>query len=223
MSDPRQTPRRPSKLVLDGVRPKRSWRVRLLMIGTFLALCGVTGAAVGVVTIYYLYSRGLPDIPRVDEYRPAVLSELLTDDGVLAAEFYAERRKVVPYDQIPKRIVQAFIASEDASFFDHSGVDVLGTARAAVNTLRKKFGLGGSVQGGSTLTQQTAKAILVTAETLDLDTEQMMAKAEKSVPLVTDPAPADVERELAAVQRELREAGFVRLSEGTLADSPTAE
>ena len=223
MSDTRQTPRRPSKLVLDGVRPKRSWRVRFLMMGTFLALCGATGASVGVVAIYYRYSRGLPEIPRVDEYRPAVLSELLTDDGVLAGEFYAERRKVVPYEQIPKRLVQAFIASEDSSFFDHSGVDVLGTARAAVNTIRKKLRLGGSVQGGSTLTQQTAKAILVTAETLDLDTEKMMAEAERSVPVMADPARADVERELAAVQRELREAGFVRLSEGTLADSPTPE
>src|ERR687887_1532012 len=105
MSDPRQTPRRPSKLVLDGVRPQRSWRVRFLMIGTFLGLCGVTAASVGVVAIYYRYSRGLPEIPRVDEYRPAVLSEVLTDDGVLAAEFYNERRKVVPYDRIPKRLI----------------------------------------------------------------------------------------------------------------------
>jgi penicillin-binding protein 1A len=223
MSDTRQTPRRPSKLVLDGVRPKRSWRVRLLMIGTFLTLCGAVAAAVGVVTLYYIYSRGLPEIPRVDEYRPAVLSELLTDDGVLAGEFYAERRKVVPYEQIPKRLVQAFIASEDSSFFDHVGVDLLGTTRAAFNTLRKKFGLGGSVQGGSTLTQQTAKAILVTAETLELDTEQMMVEAEKSVAVITDPAQADVDRELASVQRELQQTGFIRLADGTLSDAPQPE
>src|SRR5205807_7736663 len=76
-------------------------------------------------------------------------------------ELYNERRKVVPYDHIPKRLVQAFIAAEDASFFDHGGVDVLGTARAVFKTVLKKVTGRGSVQGGSTLTQQTAKAILV--------------------------------------------------------------
>jgi penicillin-binding protein 1A len=226
MSDPRQNSgilRRRSKLVLRGVRPARSWPVRLLMIAAFLTLCGGTAATVAVVTVYYIYSRGLPEIPRVDEYRPAVLSEVLTDDEVLAGEFYSERRKVVPYERIPKRLVQAFIASEDSSFFDHGGVDVLGTARAAFNTLRKKLGLGGSVQGGSTLTQQTAKAILVTAETLDLDTDQMMVEAEKSVPVITDPAPAEVGRELAAAQREFQQNGFIRLSDNTHTDSPTPE
>jgi penicillin-binding protein 1A len=215
--------RAPSKLCLDRLRPKRSWRVRFLMMAAYLTLCGATAAALGVVAIYYRYSRGLPEIPRVGEYRPAVLSEVLTDDGVLAAEFYNERRKVVPYDRIPKRLVQAFIASEDSSFFDHGGVDVFGTARAAVNTLRRKFGLGGSVQGGSTLTQQTAKAILVTAETLNLDTETMMGDAEKSVPPITEPDAAAVARELATVERELRQNGFIRLGDSTSSDAPTPE
>ena len=97
-------------------------------------------------------------------YRPPVLTEVYTDDQVLAGEFYNERRKVVPYDHIPKRLVQAFIASEDSSFFDHTGIDVLGTARAAFKTILKKASGAGSVQGGSTLTQQTAKAVLISAE-----------------------------------------------------------
>ena len=57
---------------------------------------------------------------------------------MLAGEFYDERRKVVPYERIPKRLVQAFIASEDASFFDHPGIDALGTLRAAIKTVLKK-------------------------------------------------------------------------------------
>ena len=63
----------------------------------------------------------------MDQYWPPIVTEVYTDDAVLAGEFYHERRKVVPYERIPKRLVQAFIASEDSSFFDHHGVDVLGT------------------------------------------------------------------------------------------------
>ena len=60
--------------------------------------------------------------------------------------------------------VQAFIASEDASFFDHPGIDAFGTFRAIVKTLWKKSTGAGRVQGGSTLTQQTAKALLISSE-----------------------------------------------------------
>jgi len=153
-----------SKLVLDGVPPKRGILVRLLKFAAWAALTGATAAAVAGLGLYYHFSEGLPDIPRVDQYWPPIVTEVYTDDAVLAGEFYHHRRKVVPYEHIPKRLVQAFIASEDSSFFDHMGVDVLGTARAASKTIAKKLGLGGSMQGGSTLTQQTAKAVLISAE-----------------------------------------------------------
>ncbi len=154
----------PSKLVLDGVPPKRNLLVRLLKFVAWAGLTGATAAAVAGLGLYYHFSSGLPDIPQVDQYWPPIVTEVYTDDAVLAGEFYHHRRKVVPYEHIPKRLVQAFIASEDSSFFDHMGVDVLGTARAASKTIAKKLGLGGSMQGGSTLTQQTAKAVLISAE-----------------------------------------------------------
>ncbi|OJH40140.1 penicillin-binding protein 1A [Cystobacter ferrugineus] len=153
-----------SKLVLDGVPPKRVWWVRLLKFAAWATLTGATAAGVTGFALYYHFSDGLPDIPQVHRYWPPITSEVFTDDAVLAGEFYHHRRKVVPYEHIPKRFVQAFIASEDSSFFDHHGVDVLGTARAAFKTISKKLGLGGSTQGGSTLTQQTAKAVLIEAE-----------------------------------------------------------
>ncbi|WNG60687.1 PBP1A family penicillin-binding protein [Archangium gephyra] len=162
--NPEKTDRSESKLVLDGVPPKRPIWVRLLKFAAWATLTGATAAVVAVAGVYYHYSQGLPDIPKVDQYWPPIVTEVYTDDAVLAGEFYHHRRKVVPYERIPKRLVQAFIASEDSSFFDHYGVDVLGTARAATKTIRKKLGLGGSVQGGSTLTQQTAKAVLIAAE-----------------------------------------------------------
>jgi len=161
---PEKTERSQSKLVLDGVPPKRPWWVRLLKFAAWCTLTGATAAAVAGLALYHHFSQGLPDIPKVEEYWPPIVTEVYTDDAVLAGEFYHHRRKVVPYERIPKRLVQAFIASEDSSFFDHQGVDVLGTARAAFKTISKKLGLGGSVQGGSTLTQQTAKAVLISAE-----------------------------------------------------------
>ncbi|MFY1830491.1 penicillin-binding protein 1A [Myxococcus fulvus] len=164
MSDSKTTDRSRSKLVLKGVPPGRWWKV-LLKLGGWLALTGATAGAVGLVAIYYVYADGLPAIPKVDEYWPPIVTEVYTDDAVLAGEFYNERRKVVPYERIPKRLVQAFIASEDSSFFDHFGVDVLGTSRAAFKTIGSKLGLrSGGIQGGSTLTQQTAKAVLISAE-----------------------------------------------------------
>ncbi len=151
------------KLVLVDVPTGRWWKLPF-KLGGWLLLTGATAAVCVFVFLNLKYTDGLPDIPKVDEYRPPILSEVYTQDAVLAGEFSEERRKVVPYERIPKRLVQAFIAAEDADFFDHFGVDVLGTARAAAKTILKKVAGRGKVQGGSTLTQQTAKAVLISNE-----------------------------------------------------------
>lgn len=152
-------------LKLEGKQPTTGrwwkWPLKALLV---LLVLGVAGAGGGYAYVSWKYADGLPAIPQVDAYRPPILSEVYTVDGVLAGEFYNERRKVVPYERIPKRLVQAFIAAEDADFFDHYGVDVLGTARAAFKTAMKKLTGRGKVQGGSTITQQTAKAVLISAE-----------------------------------------------------------
>jgi penicillin-binding protein 1A len=192
---------RKTRLRLEGV-PRRRWWARLLMVGAFLSLVGITSGVLGVVGLYYKYAPGLPDIPKVDEYWPPILTEVHTADAVLAGEFYSERRKVVPYERMPKRLVQAFIASEDSSFFDHDGVDVLGTVRAAFKTAMKKLTKKGSVQGGSTLTQQTAKAVLANAELTRIDAEQVLAEAEASVPQVTAPTEAAVQAELELIRQQ---------------------
>ena len=72
-------------------------------------------------------------------------------------EFAEERRMVVPYQRMPQRLVQAFVAAEDKSFFDHDGVDLKGIVRAALVNLKA----GRTVQGASTITQQLAKQLLV--------------------------------------------------------------
>ncbi len=150
----------PSRLVLEGLPPRRPMRRRLLKWALFAALGVANAALVAFVLTYAYFARGLPSVPTLAEYRPPVVTEVLSADGQVAGEFFVERRKVVPYRRIPPRLVQAFVASEDQHFFDHRGVDWLGTLRAAVNTyvLRKR------IQGGSTITQQTAKSLLISTE-----------------------------------------------------------
>src|SRR6478672_781565 len=179
-----EAPRDQSKLVLDGVPKRPLWKKALFAL-MWLSLVGATAAACVVGFLYFKYSDGLPAIPKVDEYFPPIISEVYTDDAVLAGEFYNERRKVVPYERIPKRLVQAFIASEDSSFFDHFGVDVPGTARAAFKTIFKKLTGHGSVQGGSTLTQQTAKAVLISAEGYKTSTEKSLKRKIREAILAT--------------------------------------
>jgi penicillin-binding protein 1A len=150
----------PEKLVLDGVPPPSPpWR-RVLRWSVFLLLALANGALVAAVAAYVWLSRDLPSVQSLAEYRPPVVAEIVSADGQVVGELFAERRRVVPYERIPRHVVQAFLAAEDKNFFAHHGVDWLGTLRAGVNTyVRKK-----KVQGGSTITQQTAKALLVSSE-----------------------------------------------------------
>src|SRR6266498_3661923 len=162
----------PVRVVVDGLPPKRPLLQRAARWALFLAIGVVNLAVAGLVAGYFYFSRGLPDIPTLEQYRPPIVTEVISSDGQIAGEFFEERRKVVPYERIPRRIVQAFIASEDKKFFEHGGIDLLGTARAALNTyvLRRK------VQGGSTLTQQTAKAILISVEGFEQGTRKNLAR-----------------------------------------------
>ncbi|HVP68640.1 MAG TPA: PBP1A family penicillin-binding protein [Anaeromyxobacteraceae bacterium] len=150
----------PERVVLTDLPPERPWWRTALRWALFAAIALANATAIALVVAWAYFARGLPSVPSLDEYRPPVVTELVSADGQIAGEFFSERRKVVPLTRIPRHLVQAFVAAEDKNFFQHAGVDWLGTVRAAANTylLRRK------VQGGSTITQQTAKALLVSAE-----------------------------------------------------------
>ena len=119
-------------------------------------------ATAGIFYAFWHYGRDLPEFENLADYEPPIVSRLYAGNGRLIGEFASEKRIFVPYSRIPKRIIHAFVASEDQRFFTHSGVDFMGLVRAAwtnVTNLGSK-----RLVGGSTITQQVAKNFLLTSE-----------------------------------------------------------
>jgi penicillin-binding protein 1A len=132
---------------------------------TFLFL-GICLAIVGCGFGYYVIkkvSSETPEINKVSDYRPLGVTQVVsTENGQskVMAEFYKEKRYLTPYDQIPQKLVQAFLSAEDSTFFEHQGVNFIAIARAAV----ANFLAGQVVQGGSTITQQIAKSLYLSPD-----------------------------------------------------------
>jgi penicillin-binding protein 1A len=122
-------------------------------------LFGVVGLFIVFFGLWF-YGRDLPDYQKLADYEPPIVSRVYAADGRLIGEFASEKRIYVPYESIPKRVVNAFIAAEDQRFFSHPGIDVFGIARA----VRNNFTGGGKLQGGSTITQQVAKNFFFSSE-----------------------------------------------------------
>lgn len=127
-----------------------------------LLILGVIGSVVGaglLSLVFVYFSIQLPDFNTLADYKPAQITRVYAHDGRLVTEFARERRIYTPIRDIPKELVQAYLAAEDASFFEHQGFDPRGILRAAiVNTLTSKK------QGASTITQQVAKTFLLSNE-----------------------------------------------------------
>ncbi len=112
-------------------------------------------------TVFYYYiSKDLPSVKALKDYRPPVITTLYSANNAKIAEFYRQRRIVVPLSRIPRMLINAFVAAEDARFFQHTGIDLVGILRAFV----KNVEAGGIVQGGSTITQQVAKSFFLSPE-----------------------------------------------------------
>lgn len=109
---------------------------------------------------YIHFSRGLPDVEQLLQYRPPVVSTVYADDGTVIAEFGKERRFVVSLDKIPLTLRQAFIAAEDKRFYRHRGVDLIGLARAVLRSFRDRS----NMQGTSTITQQVVRMMFLSPE-----------------------------------------------------------
>ena len=132
-----------------------------------IAGIGLLGAiALGglVVAIYAAWLfHDLPDASELADYRPPTATRVYAGDGTLIGEFSDERRIYVPYEQIPTPVIQAFLAAEDRNFFKHGGIDVSGLGRAMFKNVFN-VATGRRLEGGSTISQQVAKNVLLTNE-----------------------------------------------------------
>ncbi len=141
-------------------KEKKSFLTILTRILLSLGLLGLLLAIILPVGAYLYISKSLPRVDTLADYRPPIITRVLSDDGSVIAELFEERRIIVPVSRMPKQLIQAFVAAEDANFFKHKGIDVVSILRAAL----KNIEAGGIVQGGSTITQQVAKSLLLTPE-----------------------------------------------------------
>lgn len=155
---PRKSPKRKPlkkrlKMALGRLIPSRR---ALVWLGFRLALAGFI---VGGLAIVY-FARDLPDIRSIDTIRKQQGITIEDANGVTVANYGDVYGEYIPYDQLPKYLIQAVIATEDRRFFEHHGVDIFGIARAAFTNARAGY----VVQGGSTVTQQVAKNVFLTSE-----------------------------------------------------------
>jgi penicillin-binding protein 1A len=128
----------------------------LLLLSPLLLAVG----ALAAVFYYFGHDPNLPSLSGIADYHPPQITRVLDCDGNLMGEIGSERRTLVSYAQLPKVLIQAVLAAEDADFFEHEGLDYKGMARAFIeNLIRHKF-----AQGASTITQQVVKQMLLSPE-----------------------------------------------------------
>ena len=116
-----------------------------------------------VITILWTYSNKLPDYKFLKNYKPPVSSKLYSGGGELVSDFSSEKRIFVPYESIPKVVINSFLSAEDKNFFSHPGVDAKGIMRAIIKNISNVIS-SERLEGASTITQQVAKNFLLTNE-----------------------------------------------------------
>ncbi len=138
-------------------KEKRRIRWNALILVFLLIILLVIGAG---TAFYFVLVFDLPRLTTLKDYQPPIVSEVYADDDVLIGEFFLERRTVLPLSQMPRLLIKAFVAAEDARFFEHRGIDYWRVLGAAFRNI-EAFDV---VQGGSTITQQIAKSFFLTPE-----------------------------------------------------------
>jgi penicillin-binding protein 1A len=139
------------------------------LFSVLLCLCLVAGIA--VFALYLQIDQSLPSVEALKNYHPPLVTSVYSADGEMISEFFIERRYLVPLSELPPHLIKAFIAAEDTRFYEHGGVDLIGIFRAMLKNIQA----GEIVQGGSTITQQVVKSLLLTPE------RTMMRKVKEAV------------------------------------------
>jgi len=126
-----------------------------------LLICALGSGLLGALIGGYLsFSEGLPNIPDLRRYRPKTVSTFYAEDGTVIGIFFHEKRFPIALESLPPHVVNAFLAAEDARFFSHTGVDLIGIARASIQNIKTRT-VG---QGASTITQQVTRTFLLSRE-----------------------------------------------------------
>ncbi len=134
----------------------KRWLVRLLLLCVACALLSVAGLA----ALFWVHSRDLPSLEPLLTYDPPQVSRVLAQDGSVVGEYFTERRTVIPRESMPRTLLDAVVAAEDASFYQHEGLNFFRLMTALVrNVLSMRI-----TQGGSTISQQVIKNVLLVDE-----------------------------------------------------------
>lgn len=136
---------------------------RWIAIAGVVVLSLIAAAGFSLAIYAALIFHDMPDAAELADYRPPTATRVYAWDGTLIGEFSRERRIFVPYDQIPPRMVKAFLAAEDRNFFEHGGIDYQGLSRAVLKNVLN-VSRGRRLEGGSTITQQVAKNVLLNSD-----------------------------------------------------------
>ncbi|MDH4054699.1 MAG: PBP1A family penicillin-binding protein, partial [Gammaproteobacteria bacterium] len=137
----------------------RGLRILILLLG--LGLTAAIGATAGVIGAYYYVQPSLPAAETIRDIPLEVPLRIFSRDGYLISEIGERKRVPVSYEEVPRHVIDAFIAAEDRRFFEHSGIDYRGVLRAVLRLAQTGDASGG---GGSTLTQQLARDYFLTRE-----------------------------------------------------------
>ena len=137
----------------------KSWARRIVSFSILMVAFSVGGFA----ALLTIVSRDLPTLNSLADYTPPMVNRVYAADGHLVAEIFTQRRTVVPVERLPAHVKNAFLAAEDAQFYNHEGLDYQAIMAALVNEVKRKI-FGGARRGGSTITQQTAKTFLLSPE-----------------------------------------------------------
>jgi penicillin-binding protein 1A len=132
----------------------------LILVLGLGSIAGIAATA-GIIGAYYYVQPSLPAAETIRDIPLEVPLRIFSRDGYLISEIGERKRVPVSYDEVPKHVVQAFIAAEDRRFFEHAGIDYRGVLRAILRLAQTGDASGG---GGSTLTQQLARDYFLTRE-----------------------------------------------------------